>query len=182
MKIFSKILSGVLFSAALMLGLFFIAPVANAQVAGCTTTGGYNPVTGMSCNGAVTILQGCSSTAGFSSANGVPCNGNTAAANGYNNVTVGSNGYLNGCASLSGYSSTTGYACNAAINGIIYAGPAGTVNIGLPGTVATAPVTTTPGLPTTGAGQNALPTMLLLIASAGLAAAGFQYSFRHSQQ
>lgn len=167
-----KLFLSVFFSLALVAAIGLTSHV-SAQVAGCTTTGGYNPVTGMSCNSATSVPPGCSSTAGFSSSTGTPCNSNTTLANGYDGNVVGANGYLNGCTSLSGFSTTTGYSCNAAINGIIYDGPNGTVNIGLPGTV------TTPSLPTTG-GQNAIPTMILLIGAATLAAVGVQYSFRHS--
>jgi len=175
-----KLLSSIVFSLILVLGIGFVAQQAHAQVAGCTTTAGYNTSTGMSCNGATTIPAGCSSTAGFSTSSGLPCNGNTATMNGYNGVTAGANGYLNGCTSLNGYSSTTGYACNAPINGIIYAGPAGTVNTGLPaGGYTPASGTTTPGLPTTGA-TNAVGTIALLLASALVSFYGIRYAIRHS--
>jgi hypothetical protein len=169
-----KTLSGILFSLVLILGVGFATHV-NAQVAGCTTAGGYNTSTGVSCNGMTTIPLGCSSTAGFSSSTGAPCNGGTTVSNGYNGTVVGTNGYLNGCSSLGGYSATTGYPCNMAVNGVIYNGSAGTVNLGLPtGT------TTTPSLPTTGAGAAALPTLLALIAAAVIAVIGARYTVRHS--
>ena len=162
-----KILSSVLFSLALLIGIGFTTQV-HAQAVGCSTTGGYNGNTGASCNGSTVIPQGCSSVAGFSSSNSMPCNGSTAAANNFNGTMVNSNNYLNGCSSTGGYSITTGYQCNTAMNGIIYAGPiVGTVNIGLPGVTTITP--TSPGLPTTG-GSNSVMLNILLLASAALVA------------
>ncbi|HTH93331.1 MAG TPA: hypothetical protein VL576_02555 [Candidatus Paceibacterota bacterium] len=166
-------------SIALSLFLFIgggFALQAHAQVAGCATTGGYNTSNGTACNGATVIPLGCTSTAGFSGATGMPCNGNTAAANGYNGVTIGGNGFINGCTSNTGYSATTGQACNMAVNGIIYTGNGTTVNTGI---TTTPPITTvSPALPTTGAGNQAIPTMLVLIASGALAFLGVRYSVR----
>lgn len=174
-----KVFSSILFSLALLLGVGFTLE-AHAQVAGCTSTSGYNTATGMSCNGATTIPMGCSSTAGFSASTGMPCNGAASpAANGYNGVMVGQNGYLNGCTSTSGYSATTGSPCNMAINGVIYTGNGTTVNTGLPTTPV---VTTNPGLPTTGAGTNAFINVFLLLSAGLIAFFGFRYSFRHASR
>ena len=173
-----KSFSYVAFSLALLLSIGFAAH-ANAQSASCVSTGGYNPVSGLSCNGATVAPLGCNNTAGFSSANGTPCNGETPAANGYNGIAVGSNNFLNGCYATMGYSATTGYACNTAINGIVYAGTLGTINVGLPGTDTT-PSLTAPGLPTTGDGSNAIVNIALMLALASVAVvasrSGLSYS------
>jgi hypothetical protein len=173
-----KLFSSVIFSLILVLGIGF-AFHANAQVAvpvGCTSTGGYSTATGMPCNSATTIPLGCTSTAGFSGATGMPCNGSTAAANGYGGATVGPNGFLSGCASTGGYSATTGYSCNMSINGVLYTGNGTSVNTG----PAPVPTTVSPGLPTTGAGNNTLVNIALLLASAGVAFAATRYAIRHS--
>ncbi len=174
-----KILSSVLFTLALLIGVGFTAQV-HAQAAGCSTSGGYNPNTGMSCNGSTVVPLGCSSTAGFSTVNNTPCNGSTVVANSYNGTMVNSNTYLNGCSSTAGFSTTTGYACNTAINGIIYAGPTvGTVNIGLPGVTTITP--TSPGLPTTGAGNNLIVNILLLTSAAIVTVVAFRSVLAYSR-
>ncbi len=173
-----KLLSSILFSAVLIIGIGFIAPQAHAQVAsGCTSTNGFSTATGAPCNGATTIPAGCTSTAGFNNTTGQPCNGNTAAANGYDGTTVGANGFINGCTSTAGYSATTGYACNTAINGVIYAGPGNSVVVGLPGTVTTSTITN-PGLPTTGS-TDAAATIVILAAVAAVAIGAMWYAGRY---
>lgn len=173
-----KLFLSIIFSFALMVGTGF-ALQAHAQVAGCTTTSGYNTATGMACNGSTVVPTGCTSQTGFSSATGMPCNGLAGSTNGYGGTTVGTNGYLSGCVSTSGYSATTGYPCNMAVNGVTYTGNGTTINTGLPTTTTTTtPTTTSPGLPTTGAGSNALVTVLVLIASGLVAFAGIRYSMR----
>lgn len=172
-----KLFSSIIFSLALLVGIGFATQYAHAQVAGCMTTNGYNTTTGMPCSGTTAVPIGCLGTAGFSSATGTPCNGLSAAANSYNGNTVDTNGYLNGCLSTSGFSATTGYPCNMAVNGIMYTGNGTTVNTGVP-PIITPPTTVNPGLPTTGAGQNALLNLGALLAAALVAAAGIRYGLR----
>ena len=177
--------------------------MAHAQTlpVGCTSSNGFSGTTGMPCNGATNIMPGCSGLQGFSTTTGAPCNGSTAATNetgitgtvgfifgcssssGYSmssglSCTTSSNiyalnsdgtstGYLNGCFSASGYSSTTGLPCSL---------------INLIGTNQNPPVyvppTTTPGLPTTGAGDSAPGNIALLIASGLIAILGAVYISR----
>lgn len=167
-----KLFLSIVLSIALFVGggLAFQAH-AQSVVSGCTSANGYSATTGMPCNGTTTVPAGCSTTAGFSGTTGMACNGSASSVNGYNGTTVGTNGYLNGCSSTSGYSTTTGYACNMPVGGYIYTGNGTTVNVG--GT--TVPVPTTPGLPTTGAGSNALPTALILVASSLVAFGSLRY-------
>ena len=91
---------------------------------------------------------------------------------------VNSSGYLDGCTSTSGYSATTGYSCDMAVNGIIYTGGGTTVNTGLPATTVT--TSTSPGLPTTGAGQDTLVNLAVLLGSGLVAALGIHYMMTRS--
>lgn len=168
-----KIFTSIVFSLILLLGVGFAAQQAHAQVAGgCGSTAGYSTTTGVSCNGAVVIPIGCTSTAGFNSNTGQPCNGATAQMNGYNGITVGANNFLNGCVSTNGYSATTGYPCNMVVNGVVYNGfPVTTPVVINPGS---------PGLPTTGAGQNALINIAVLLGSAMVAFFGVRTIVRES--
>lgn len=61
--------------------------------AGCTSTSGYSPTTGMPCNsGTTTVLPaGCTSTSGFSATTGQPCNGGTTVNNGPVGVMLATN-------------------------------------------------------------------------------------------
>lgn len=172
-----KILSSIIFSLVLILGIGFAAQHVSAQTTGCSSTSGYSTTTGMSCNGATTIPVGCTTTTGFSGTTGMPCNGSTASANNYNGSTVGTNGYLNGCTSAVGYSATTGYPCNMSVNGVTYTGNGTTVTTTAPTTVTTV---TSPGLPITGAGQNALLNIVALLGSAFVVVAGIRYSLRQT--
>jgi hypothetical protein len=198
MKRFAKITFIFLF--ALAVGVFGVQSVgAQTLPAGCTTTNGYSTSSGVACNGVTTsTVSGCTSPAGFSTVNGQPCNGLTIAGNGstgaayttffpagctsasgfstVNGVacTTGVVTYLNGCSgTLTGFSTSTGLACSLAsgINAGIIAG----ANTGT-GTGGTG--TGTPGLPSTGAGGNALMNIALLLVAGGIAAVGATYLSR----
>jgi hypothetical protein len=172
-----KLFLSIILSFALFVGAgFALQAHAQSVASGCSSAYGYSTTTGQACNGSTVIPAGCSSTAGFNANTGMPCNGAAASTNGYSGATVGSNGYLNGCTSTSGYSATTGYACNMPVNGYIYTGNGTTTNVGAPATV----VPTSPGLPTTGAGNQALPTALVLVASGLIAFTAARYTVRTS--
>lgn len=179
MKKQSRIIFSLMFSFALLV-VVSTASIASAQTAtSCSSTAGYNTVNGTSCNGQQsTVPIGCSSTTGFSSNNGMPCNNMTASANNYGGSLVGQNGYLDGCNSIVGYSATTGMQCNLAVNGVIYTGNGTTVS-------ANTPVVTYPGqeiveFPTTGAGQNALMALLVLLTTATAIVLSTRYLARTS--
>ncbi|MES2315535.1 MAG: hypothetical protein V4486_02240 [Patescibacteria group bacterium] len=136
--------------------------VAQAQTAsfpsGCASGLGYSATTGNPCNGTNTAtnryMPGCSSSAlGYSATTGEPCSGGSVAIQ-----------WLAGCTSTVGFSSIDGSPCN--------------------GTARVTPVvlgTSNPGLPTTGAGGNASMNIILLLASAGVAAFGAIYLSRGSK-
>lgn len=172
-----KLFSSIIFSLFLISGIGFAAQ-AHAQVAAqCSTTGGYNTTTGMSCNGSTFVPVGCTSTAGFSANNGLPCNGSTVGVNGYNGAVVGTNNYLNGCTSVMGYSATTGYPCNMNVAGVAMNG----VGMNPTTTTTTTSVNTmSPGLPTTGAGANTTANVALLIISGAAAFFSIRYGLRNN--
>jgi hypothetical protein len=156
----NKILSSILFLSVLVILGAFSANSAQAQSspfpAGCASALGYSATTGLPCNGTnnATIgpLQGCETALGYSAVNGVPCSGGSVAIF-----------FLAGCSSLYGYSSITGQPCN------------GTAIATLE------PITPFPGLPTTGAGGNALFNVLALLASGGVVAFGLKYLVRNRE-
>jgi hypothetical protein len=125
--------------------------------AGCSSALGYSVTNGAPCSGTSTViprfLGGCSSALGYSTVNGVPCSGSTTVLQ-----------WLKGCSSIYGYSTIDGMPCNGTL------------------TVQNAPMTTiptTPGLPTTGSGGNALLYTLTLALSAIFAIAGSVYLIRN---
>jgi len=138
------------FSLALVFGAIgFTTNTAHAQVApyfpvGCTSNLGYSVSNGNPCNGtayATMNISGCTTALGYSLTTGTPCDGSSVAIQ-----------YLAGCSSTSGLSTISGANCD------------GTSSV---------PVTivTTPGLPVTGAGTNALVNIMLLF-SLGIIAVG----------
>ncbi|MBI3888699.1 hypothetical protein HY311_02815 [Candidatus Nomurabacteria bacterium] len=136
--------------------------VANAQVsnfpAGCVSALGYSITTGIPCSGTGTAtngpLPGCTTPLGYSITNGVPCSGSSVVLQ-----------YLAGCTSTSGYSTIdTSRLCNGTV--------ASSIPVTIPGG------TTTPGLPRTGAGGNALGNILVLLVSGLGALAGTIYLVR----
>ncbi|HEY4494289.1 MAG TPA: LPXTG cell wall anchor domain-containing protein [Candidatus Paceibacterota bacterium] len=157
-----KILSLTLLSLFVLFSFAFTAGTASAQTAtfpaGCSSALGYSVTTGLPCNGTSTatigFIAGCTTALGYSITTGVPCSGGPIAIN-----------YLAGCSSIFGYSVITGAPCNGT--------NVATID---PGTVTPTP---TPGLPQTGASDNALVNIALLISSAALAAAGTLYVVRN---
>jgi hypothetical protein len=139
----------------LVLGMFGAIGIGSASAqtatfaAGCSSALGYSVTTGLACNGTATatmpFLPGCTTALGYSITNGVPCSGGSVAIQ-----------WLAGCSSSVGYSTITGAPCN----GTTVATPPVVVVVPDPGTG-----TTTPGLPTTGAGGNALLNSIVLVAS-----------------
>ncbi len=189
-----KLLSSIIFSLVLLVGVGFVATAAHAQTAPTTCTSTSSGVTCTNSNGVTTtstangttttaLPVGCTSTSGFSTTSGMPCNSTTTGTTGA--LSVGSNGYINGCTSTSGTSTVSGYPCNTPINGVIYAGNGQTVVVdpaaaGI--SVPTTPVdTSSPGLPTTGA-ENVPVTLAVLLASGLVAFFGVRYSIRHARQ
>jgi len=121
---------------------------------GCTSSFGYSASSGMPCNGssiASQFITGCTSPLGYSTTSGVPCSGTSSVMT-----------YLAGCTAVTGYSTVSGAPCN----GTSVATPV--INVPLP---VTDPGTTTPGLPTTGAGGN-MPFNTLALAISGIVALG----------
>ncbi len=138
---------------AVVFGVGFLgAPNADAQVAtfpsGCSSALGYSITTGLPCSGTGTVivgpLPGCTTALGFSITTGVPCSGGPVAIS-----------FLAGCSSVFGYSTITGAPCNGTAVATID-----------PNTV---PPVVIPGLPTTGAGGDAVAKVIFLLAS-GIAA------------
>jgi hypothetical protein len=129
-------------SLALVFGVASFAgtQVANAQAVpsfsmGCTSNLGYSVTNGTPCNGtayATMNISGCTTALGYSVTTGTPCDGSSIAIS-----------YLAGCSSVNGLSTISGALCDGTSS------PAVTV-------------VTTPGLPVTGAGTNALVDLLLL--------------------
>gem|GEM_PF-6678090 len=180
---------------ALVIFSMGFAGMASAQAnlaAGCSSTVGYSTTSGVACNGSTTIPVGCTSVAGFSTTTGTPCNGLSYYANGgtqfpngcnstagFSTVTgapcngasgVGPNGvtyYIAGCNSAFGYSAISGLACNTIMGTMPQVAGSGT---------------TTPGLPTTGEGAQALFTAMMLVLSAGLVAYGVSKLVRAPQR
>jgi len=76
--------------------------VSTGLPAGCSSTSGFSPITGSSCNAPVSvgIPAGCTTTTGYSTTTGAPCSGTPA-------TTV----FPAGCISSVGYSPTTGASC-----------------------------------------------------------------------
>jgi len=79
------------------------ATVSTGLPAGCSSTSGFSPITGSSCNAPVStgLPAGCSSTSGYSTTSGSPCSGTPA-------TTV----FPAGCSSDVGFSPTTGQSCS----------------------------------------------------------------------
>jgi hypothetical protein len=133
-------------SLALVFGVvgFTGTQIVHAQVApnfpvGCTSNLGYSVTNGSPCNGtsyATMNISGCTTALGYSVTTGTPCDGSSVAIQ-----------YLAGCSSINGLSSISGVACDGTSSGV-------------------ATVVTTPGLPVTGAGANALVNIALLFALA----------------
>ena len=145
--------------AMLMVGFIGIGGIEKAYAAdsdfpeGCSSALGYSITTGLPCNGTnsatVGFLPGCSTALGYSTVDGRACSGSSVALQ-----------YLAGCTSMAGYSTRTGAACNGTAVATI-----------VPGT----PIPTTPGLPLTGAGGNALLNLFTLIVSGVLVTSGLAY-------
>ena len=143
-------------SLALVFGVvgFVGAQTVHAQVApsfpiGCTSNLGYSVTNGTPCNGtsyATMNISGCTTALGYSITTAVPCDGNSVAIQ-----------YLAGCSSIYGFSTISGAACNGT-NVVQYTNPV-----------------TTPELPVTGAGSNALVNTVLLLASALVVVVGSVY-------
>jgi hypothetical protein len=144
-------------SLALVFGAFGFAgvEVAHAQAVpsfpiGCTSNLAYSVTTGRPCNGTSTATMnvlGCSTALGYSILNGTPCDGSTVAIQ-----------YLAGCTDIYDYSVISGAACNGtAVAQMSYN------------------VVTTPGLPVTGAGMNAIVDLGLLLSLAIAAVASGLY-------
>ena len=67
--------------------------------AGCTSTSGFSPTTGVACNtggGAITLPAGCTSTSGFSATTGLACNGGVTVNNGPVSVSLATNNPASG--------------------------------------------------------------------------------------
>jgi hypothetical protein len=75
---------------------------------GCTSTVGYSPITGVKCDSLVntSLPPGCTSTVGYSSLTGVKCDSNTS--------------FPPGCTSTLGYSTTTGLRCDGGTQATVY--------------------------------------------------------------
>ncbi|MCC7436447.1 hypothetical protein IT402_01060 [Candidatus Nomurabacteria bacterium] len=148
----------------LVFGLFGLTnlKVAEAQTAsfpaGCSSALGYSVTTGSPCNGTSVatpmFMPGCDSALGYSTVNGAPCSGGPVAIS-----------WLAGCTSILGYSDITGLPCNGTF----------VATTSTPGNTPT-----TPGLPTTGFGGNALINAMILIFSASIASLGFVYIKRQN--
>jgi len=146
-------------SLALVFGAVGFAGVqtASAQAfpsfsAGCTSNWGYSVINGNPCNGtssATMSLPGCATPLGYSLTTGAACSGVSVAIP-----------YLAGCTSIYGFSTISGVACNG-------------TNV-----VQSTTVITTPYLPTTGAGSDALVNLFLLLSSAVVAIIGGFYLVR----
>jgi hypothetical protein len=138
-----------LFALALVFGVVGFAGTIHAQVApnflaGCTSDLGYSVTNGSPCNGtaiATLNVPGCTTVLGYSITSGAPCDGASVAIP-----------YLNGCTSVYGYSTLSGAACSG--TNLVQYDPT---------------ATTTPGLPVTGAGTNALVDLTLLFSLAVVA-------------
>lgn len=149
-------------SLALVFGVvgFAGAQVAHAQVAptfpvGCTSNLGYSVTNGYPCNGtsfATMNVSGCTTALGYSVTTGAPCDAASVAIP-----------YLAGCTSIYGFSSISGAACNG-------------TNV-----IQSTTGVTTPGLPVTGAGSNALVNTILLLSSALVALVGVSYLVKKSK-
>ena len=117
---------------------------------GCTSALGYSVRNGSSCNGtsiATLNIPGCTTALGYSITTGIPCDGASIAIQ-----------YLSGCSSIYGYSTISAVPCN------------GTNIASWQGSEPS-----TPGLPTTGSGENALSNILILIFSGIIALSGSIY-------
>lgn len=131
---------------------------ANAQVQpsfpiGCTSALGYSITNGSPCNGtsiATLNIPGCTTALGYSITTGIPCDGASVAIQ-----------YLAGCSSIYGYSTISAVPCNGT-------------------NIASSPNSEpiTPGLPTTGSGENAFSNILILISSGIIALGGSVYFFK----
>jgi len=156
----TKIISIVLSFVVVLVAGFTNVNSANAQSvtypAGCSSALGYSVTNGLPCSGNSVAIEapmpGCMTAIGRSITTGQPCSGSSVVLS-----------YLAGCSSMYGYSTFTSRPCNGTA----------TVYLLFPGT--------TPGLPRTGSGENALGNMLLLIASGLTAILGFTYLSRQSK-
>lgn len=157
-KIFSTVLF--IFVFMFMGGLINVGSVQAAETYpnGCSSSIGYSVTTGSPCNGSINnaikdFLPGCSSALGYSITNGAACSGGNEALS-----------YLAGCTSLMGYSIFTGAPCNG-------------TNIA----TFTQPVISpsTPGLPLTGSGGNALQNTILILTSGMFVVFGLVYLIRN---
>ncbi len=156
----TKIISMVLSFAVVLIAGFANTNSVNAQSVtfpyGCSSALGYSTTTSLPCSGTSVAIEspmpGCMTAIGRSMTTGKPCSGSSVVLS-----------YLAGCSSMYGYSTFTSRPCNGT----------STVYLLLPGT--------TPGLPRTGAGDNALGNMLLLIASGLTAILGIAYTSRQSK-
>ena len=151
-----KILGSFFLLALILSGVGLAAQDASAQTpvpnpfptfpAGCSSAIGYSVTTGLPCNGtsaAATLQPGCPTVLGYSTVNGTPCSGISVALP-----------YLAGCSSIYSFSTITGAPCN------------GTAFVSMfPPTTPPVVIITDPGLPTTGAGGNALSNILALLSS-----------------
>ncbi|MBI4160790.1 MAG: hypothetical protein HY506_02685 [Candidatus Yanofskybacteria bacterium] len=184
----NKFLSIVFLSMFLVLGFGVGFDTASAQVAtfpsGCSSTMGYSTVTGLPCNGTgaatLTFMAGCTSIFGYSTTTGLACNGGVTAMTSYfpgctsvlgASTVTGlpcSGGpvplpFLAGCESIYGFSTVNGLPCN------------GTLAVTFDPGLGTGGGTGTPGLPTTGAGGNAMNNLVLLIGSGLISLFGIAY-------
>lgn len=155
-----KIISMVLSFAVVLVAGFTNVDNANAQSVtfpyGCSSALGYSLTTGLPCSGTSRAIEapmdGCMTAIGRSTSTGLPCSGSSVVLN-----------YLAGCSSMYGYSTFTSRPCNGT----------STVYLLLPGTI--------PGLPRTGAGDNALNNILILLASGLTIIIGVAYMSRQSK-
>jgi hypothetical protein len=167
----NKILFGFL-SLALVFGVvgFTGAQLAHAQVVptfpvGCNSNLGYSITNGLPCNGtsiATSYIAGCTTILGYSITNGATCDGAAVAIP-----------YLNGCSSVNGFSIVSGAPCNGTMNATT------DPSIAAASTVTT--TTVTPGLPVTGAGNNALVNLALLFSLAVVAVGSGVYLSRKTK-
>lgn len=139
----------------------FIASKIEAAVSfpvGCSSALGYSIITGHPCNGGTTAtlsIAGCPTALGYSTITGIACSGASEAIF-----------YLGGCSSIYNYSIDTGAPCNGTATATIFP---------------SYPNTTTPGLPTTGAGMASLGSMFLLISSGLLSIGAIAYTLRRTK-
>jgi hypothetical protein len=153
----------ILFAFLSLVLVFGVAGFAGTQTAhaqtapsfpvGCTSNLAYSVTNGLPCNGtgvATMNILGCSTALGYSILNGAPCDGSSVAIQ-----------YLYGCTSIYGFSVVSGAACN------------GTAVVQL-----SSDVITTPGLPVTGAGTDALLNLTLLLSLAVVAVGSGLYLAR----